>query len=79
MCIRDSSDVNEEDIELYLSAEHANVIRGDIDLDGDVTFADFLVFSDAFGDAGSWSNGDFTGDAWVNFEDFLFLARDFLR
>jgi|GEM_PF-4220941 len=71
------SDINDEDIELYLSAEYANVIRGDIDLDGDVTFADFLVFSSSFGDAGLWGEGDFTGDGWVNFDDFLYLSRNF--
>lgn len=53
-------------------------IPGDANLDGQVTFADFLLVSRNFDrtDA-SWSNGDFNGDGIVSFPDFLELSRNF--
>ena len=53
-------------------------ILGDIDLDGSVTFDDFLVLAEEVGkvDAG-WAEGDLSGDAKVDFDDFLLLAENF--
>lgn len=53
-------------------------IPGDANLDGQVTFTDFLLVSRNFDrtDA-SWSDGDFNGDGVVAFPDFLTLSRNF--
>ena len=51
--------------------------RGDADLDGTPSFADFLVLSGNFGQAGGWSDGDFDGDGDVSFADFLYLSANF--
>ena len=53
-------------------------LPGDIDGDGSVAFADFLVLSAAFGqsvDAGT--GGDLDGDGSVGFSDFLILSANF--
>lgn len=52
-------------------------LAGDINLDGDVEFADFLILADHFGEAGSWSHGDLDCDGTVQFPDFLILAENF--
>lgn len=51
---------------------------GDTDLDGDVDFRDFLVFSVGFGQANvGWSGGDFNCSGDVTFADFLLLSANF--
>ena len=50
---------------------------GDADLSGSVEFADFLILSNNFGQAGSWGNGDFDNNGTVEFADFLALAENF--
>lgn len=50
---------------------------GDADLDGEVSFADFLVLSANFGEPGGWSEGDFDFNGTVQFEDFLLLSDNF--
>ena len=50
---------------------------GDLDLNGKVEFADFLVLSTNFGKAGSYSDGDADGDGLVAFADFLLLSTNF--
>ncbi len=52
-------------------------IGGDVDLDYNVDFADFLILSTNFGRPGGWSDGDFTRDGEVNFADFLILSHNF--
>jgi hypothetical protein len=53
-------------------------LPGDTDLDGEVTFADFLVLADNFGGRRkAWSQGDFDGDREVGFPDFLALSANF--
>lgn len=48
---------------------------GDLDLDGDVDFVDFLQLSAHFGAAeSSWDTGDMDGDGRTGFADFLLLA-----
>ena len=81
-----------EDLSLDLNADQAvtgqdidylvDVImgaqRGDVDLDGHVGFADFLVLSDNFGSSDAyWSGGNFDDDDNVSFADFLALADSF--
>ena len=50
---------------------------GDANLDGEVSFADFLVLSDNFGMPGSWDQGDFDFSGDIQFEDFLILSTNF--
>lgn len=52
--------------------------RGDTDLDGDVDFQDFLLFSAGFGSfERSWAAGDFDGSGETDFADFLTMAANF--
>jgi hypothetical protein len=50
---------------------------GDANLDDEVNFADFLILSENFGEAGAWRDGDFNGDGTVGFPDFLALSANF--
>lgn len=58
-------------------------IPGDANLDGTVSFADFLILSkfytgeDIFTPGGGWFQGDFSGEGAVTLNDFLFLADHF--
>lgn len=71
----------EEDLDAALAA--AGSLRGDVDLDGTVGFADFLIHASSFGQtsengfAGGWQQGDFNCDGNVVFADFLLLASNF--
>ena len=51
----------------------------DLDGDGEVGFADFLLLADNFGRAvkEQGEDGDLTGDQFVDFTDFLILATNF--
>ena len=58
--------------------EVSSGIAGDIDGDGSVAFADFLILSNSFGqtvEAGTL--GDIDGDGSVAFADFLVLSNNF--
>ena len=51
---------------------------GDVNLDGLVSFADFLILSANFGRMDAvWADGDFNNDGTVNFTDFLLLSANF--
>ena len=50
---------------------------GDINLDGTVSFADFLVLQNNFGQSGTWTTGDLNMDTLVTFADFLILQNSF--
>ncbi len=53
-------------------------LPGDADMDGQVSFSDFLILSDNFGMSNAdQGDGDFTRDGTVDFEDFLILADEF--
>lgn len=53
-------------------------IAGDIDLDGIVAFADFIVLSENFGSTDAkWRDGDMDGDGAVSFIDFLMLSNSY--
>lgn len=54
-------------------------LPGDANSDGEVSFADFLVLSENFGEAGGWSEGDFDLNGVVEFADFLLLSNNFGR
>ena len=57
----------------------ASDLAGDIDANGEVDFADFLVLSNSFGSAVDppGTNGDLNGDGNVDFPDFLILSGNF--
>ena len=73
---RDGS-VDDRDVEIFLRDIHQS-IRGDLDLDGDVDFQDFLTLAENFAlvDA-AYSQGDLNCDGEVGFLDFLGLASNF--
>ena len=50
---------------------------GDADLDGSVSFPDFLLLSANFNSVGGWSRGDFDGNKQVDFGDFLILSTNY--
>lgn len=50
---------------------------GDLDLNGRVEFADFLVLSTNFGKSASYAEGDADGDGVVGFADFLLMSTNF--
>ena len=53
-------------------------IQGDIDEDGTVAFADFLILSNSFGQSvDPGTDGDLDGDGEVAFSDFLILSNNF--
>jgi hypothetical protein len=54
-------------------------IQGDIDGNGTVEFADFLVLSNTFGNAAdpAGSGADIDGNGTVEFADFLILSENF--
>ncbi len=54
-----------------------DLFAGDLDGDGDVAFADFLILSDGFGDEGTYLDGDLDCDGEVGFSDFLVLSFNF--
>ena len=58
----------------------STAIPGDVNLDGEVNFADFLTLSGNFGRSHvSWDHGDLNGDLKVDFADFLLLSANFGR
>ena len=67
--------VNHDDFDLLLDL--AKTGRGDVDLDGDVGFSDFLPVSANFGMPGMYSQGDIDCDGHVAFSDFLQLGANF--
>ena len=50
---------------------------GDANLDGDVSFPDFVLLADNFGQTGGWGQGDFDADGQVQFPDFVILADNY--
>ena len=56
------------------------IIAGDLDLNGQVEFADFLKLADSFGDStkgGIYANGDLDLNGEIEFADFLQLSGNF--
>ena len=65
-----------EDADVWIT-DIAGTLRGDVNFDQQVDFADFLVLSTNFGTDGGWSDGNFTEDGSVSFADFLVLSTNF--
>lgn len=56
----------------------SGTLPGDTNLDGRVSFVDFLTLSQNFGrETTSWSSGDFDSNARVEFPDFTILSSSF--
>lgn len=53
------------------------LVRGDLDGNGVVAFADFLVLAERFGQPGGYTDGDLDCNGQVAFADFLILAENF--
>lgn len=63
---------------IHWVTEIAKTKPGDLDLDGTVSFKDFLLLLADYGKADAdWSSGDLDGDRVVGFLDFLILAENF--
>jgi|GEM_PF-5884855 len=71
--------VNRDDVVHYLEQELGTVF-GDVNLDGELNFGDFLAISSNFfvSEDARWTDGDINGDGEVGFGDFL-LMFDLLR
>ena len=51
---------------------------GDADLDGTVSFKDYIILEANFGKSGtSWAKADFDGDGEVTFKDYIILEHNF--
>jgi len=72
-----SDEQNDTNDVTQLVEEIIGTRRGDTNLDGFVSFQDFLVLSSNFGQAGGWSDGDFDADGNIGFADFLLLSSFF--
>lgn len=64
-----------QDGQLYLRSH--GVVLGDLNMNGSVSFEDFLRLSANYGSDGGWADGDITGDGKIQFDDFLLLAAHF--
>ena len=62
----------------FSCVENDDDIAGDVDGDGEVNFADFLILSANFGNTeAARADGDLDGDGQVAFADFLILSNNF--
>jgi len=61
----------------FLIDQLLSVPAADADLDGQVSFSDFLNLSAGFGQEAGWQSGDFSGDGKTDFEDFLLLSQSY--
>ena len=52
-------------------------LAGDANMDGSVTFADFLALQNNYNKPGDWSQGDWNYDGQVTFADFLILQNNY--
>jgi hypothetical protein len=51
--------------------------KGDVNMDGTVSIADFIDLASNFNAAGDWQKGDLNGDGTVSIADFIDLASNF--
>ena len=75
--ILDANCTSQGDLDGFLAGLSPASLRGDTDGNGTVEFADFLVLSGRFGQAGGFTDGDFDGSGTVDFADFLTLSSAF--
>ena len=68
--------INLDDVSTWVR-DLKNTFSGDANLDGIVSFPDFLSLSASFGQSGGWAEGDFNSDGIVGFPDFLILSKNF--
>ena len=59
--------VDDDDV-AFLVTNRLDTQFGDVNLDGQIGFADFLVISTNFGSPGGWADGDMDGDGTISFE-----------
>src|SRR6266576_3699673 len=52
-------------------------LTGDLNGDGSVSIADFIILASNFNSPGDWSKGDLNGDGLVTISDFIDLASNF--
>jgi hypothetical protein len=52
-------------------------LAGDAKLQGSVSFGDYQILAQYFGQSGGWDEGNFTYGATIDFGDFQLLAQDF--
>lgn len=73
-----SADDGVHGTELWVFRPEIGSLTGDINLDGEVSFGDFLTLSNNFGavDA-TFAEGDLDGNGEVDFADFLLLSSNF--
>lgn len=75
--LNDDGLVNIEDQRVWVE-DVRGTFFGDTDLNGQVSFADFLTLSANFGESeAGWEHGDFDCNASVGFPDFLQLSASF--
>ena len=75
--LNDNGSIDALDVDT-LVREILNTEFGDIDLDGDIDFADFVVLSSHFGQAsGRWATGNVDGQNGIAFSDFVTLTSRF--
>ena len=69
--------VDNDDVEIFIT-DVQQTLRGDLDMDGDVDFTDFLTLALNYNavDA-AYSEGDVDCNGEVGFTDFLALATNF--
>lgn len=67
--------INQSGIDGLLAS--LNLVEGDLDLDGQVAFGDFLILSGNFGQMAEYVGGDLDCDGTVKFGDFLILSSNF--
>jgi Glycosyl hydrolases family 16 len=60
-----------------LEIEILPTLVGDMKLQGTVTFGDFQILAQYFGQSGGWDEGNFTYGSAVTFGDYQLLAQDF--
>jgi hypothetical protein len=52
-------------------------MAGDANLDGKVDFADFVIVSNHYGQAGGWTEGNFTGGPTVDFASYVSVSNNY--
>lgn len=64
---------------INVDSQSVQTVTGDVDGNGRVEFADFLVVAANFGQLvdGAFADGDFTEDGVVAFDDFLLLSNNY--